>query len=281
MTQDALVPTPTQLTYDSYLKVHELLASQELQSDPPQHDEMLFIIIHQVYELWFKQILHELNGMVVFINKDQPLPFIKSLKRVTRIFDVLVHQIDILETMTPIEFDRFRSLLNPASGFQSHQFRVAEYTLGIRDKAYLRYHESNPLGFEAMKAAIERPSLWDSVVAYMHRAGIEVPAEVLKRDTHEPWVLSDKLAQALGAIYRNLDERYSLYTILESLLDLDQKLLLWRYRHVSMVERIIGITRGTGGTHGVEYLSRTLSKRAFPEIWEARQHIITQLGAPE
>lgn len=281
MTQDALVPTPTQLTYDSYLKVHELLASQELQSDPAQHDEMLFIIIHQVYELWFKQILHELNGMGVFINKDQPLPFIKSLKRVTRIFDVLVHQIDILETMTPIEFDRFRSLLNPASGFQSHQFRVAEYTLGIRDKAYLRYHESNPLGFEAMKAAIEKPSLWDSVVAYMHRAGIEVPAEVLERDTHEPWVLSDELAQALGAIYRNLDERYSLYTILESLLDLDQKLLLWRYRHVSMVERIIGITRGTGGTHGVEYLSRTLSKRAFPEIWEARQHIITKLGAPE
>ena len=125
----------------------------------------------------------------------------------TRIFDVLVHQIDILETMTPIEFDRFRSLLNPASGFQSHQFRVAEYTLGIRDKAYLRYHESNPLGFEAMKAAIEKPSLWDSVVAYMHRAGIEVPAEVLERDTHEPWVLSDGLAQALGAIYRNLDER--------------------------------------------------------------------------
>ena len=128
-----------------------------------------------------------------------------------------------------------------------------------------------------MKAAIEKPSLWDSVVAYMHRAGIEVPAEVLERDTHEPWVLSEELAQALGAIYRNLDERYSLYTILESLLDLDQKLLLWRYRHVSMVERIIGITRGTGGTHGVEYLSRTLSKRAFPEIWEARQHIITKL----
>ena len=199
---------------------------------------MLFIIIHQVYELWFKQILHELNGMVVFINKDQPLPFIKSLKRVTRIFDVLVHQIDILETMTPIEFDRFRSLLNPASGFQSHQFRVAEYTLGIRDKAYLRYHESNPLGFEAMKAAIEKPSLWDRVVAYMHRAGIEVPGEVLERDTHEPWVLSDKLSQALGAIYRNLDERYSLYTILESLLVGSAAA---GGTDVSVVERIIGI----------------------------------------
>ena len=281
MTDDALVPKVSHLTYDSYLKVHDLLDLQDLQSDPQQHDEMLFIVIHQVYELWFKQILHEVDGMMAFIDQDKPLPFVKSLKRVVRILDVLVHQVDILETMTPIEFDRFRALLNPASGFQSHQFRVAEYSLGIRDKIYLKYHETNPVGFAAMKAAIEKPSLWDRVVAYLHRVGIAVPQSVLDRSVEEPWELNEDLARELGAVYRQLDERYHVYTILESLLDLDQKLCLWRYRHVSMVERIIGITRGTGGTHGVEYLSRTLSKRAFPEIWEARQHIITSLGAPE
>lgn len=281
MTDDALVPKVSHLTYDSYLKVHELLSLQEQQSDPEQHDEMLFIIIHQVYELWFKQILHEVGGMIDFIDNNKPLPFVKSLKRVSRILDVLVHQVDILETMTPIEFDRFRAHLNPASGFQSHQFRVAEYSLGIRDKVYLKYHETNPVGFAAMKAAIDKPSLWDRVVAYLARVGMAVPAEVLNREVEEPWELNEDLARALGAVYRQLDERYHVYTILESLLDVDQKLSLWRYRHVSMVERIIGITRGTGGTHGVEYLSRTLSKRAFPEIWEARQYIITDLSAPK
>ncbi len=281
MTQKAIVPNASQLTYTSYLKVHELLDLQKLQSRPEQHDETLFIIIHQVYELWFKQVLHEVSGMIKFIDADEPLAFIKSLKRVSRILDVLVHQVDILETMTPIEFDRFRSLLNPASGFQSHQFRVAEYTLGIRDDGYLKYHETNPLAYNAMKEALEHPSLWDRVLAYFARRGIGIPTEVLERDHQKPWELNTGLARVLGAIYRNLDERYNAYTILESLLDLDQKLLLWRYRHVSMVERIIGITRGTGGTHGVEYLSRTLAKRAFPEIWEARQHIITDLGPDE
>jgi tryptophan 2,3-dioxygenase len=280
MEHQALVPNASQLTYDSYLKVPDLLNLQQLQSDPPQHDETLFIIIHQVYELWFKQILHEVHGMFVYIDDDRHLPFIKSLKRVNRILDILVHQIDVLETMTPIEFDRFRSLLNPASGFQSHQFRVAEYSLGIRDDGYLKFHETNPVAYKALKDAIEQASLWDRVLAFFSRKDIEVPDEVLQRDVTQPWEMSPALAKTFAGIYRDIEEHANAYAMLESLLDLDQKLLLWRYRHVAMVERIIGITRGTGGTHGVEYLSRTMSKRAFPEIWEARQHIITNLGCP-
>lgn len=280
MTYDALVPNASQLTYGSYLKIPELLGLQELQSKPAQHDEMLFIIIHQVYELWFKQILHEVSGMFEVIDQDRHLPFIKKLKRVNRILDVLVHQIDILETMTPIEFDTFRALLNPASGFQSHQFRVAEYSLGIRDEGYLKYHESNPTAYAAMKAAIEAPSLWDRVLAFLNRKDITVPAEVLQRDVRKPWVMNLELAKTFSGIYRDIEEHPNAYAMLESLLDLDQKLLLWRYRHVAMVERIIGITRGTGGTQGVEYLSSTLTKRAFPEIWEARQFVITNLGCP-
>ena len=280
MKHQALIPDVSHLTYNTYLKVPELLDLQTLQSSPPQHDETLFIIIHQVYELWFKQILHEVGGMFTYIDNDRHLPFIKSLKRVNRIFDVLVHQIDVLETMTPIEFDRFRGLLNPASGFQSHQFRVAEYALGIRDDAYLKYHETNPMGYAAMKAAIEQPSLWDRVLAFLSRKAILVPDAVLNRDVTQPWEINNELAKTFAGIYRDIEEHPNAYAMLESLLDLDQKLLLWRYRHVAMVERIIGITRGTGGTHGVEYLSQTLTKRAFPEIWEARQHIITSLGCP-
>jgi tryptophan 2,3-dioxygenase len=277
MTDEANIPNISQLTYGAYLKIPDLLSLQQLQSQPEQHDETLFIIIHQVYELWFKQVLHEVGAMVRFIDANESLAFIKSLKRVTCILDVLVHQVDILETMTPIEFDRFRSLLNPASGFQSHQFRVAEFTLGIRDQRYLKLHQHDEVAFTALSEAMAKPSLWDSVLAYFYRRGIPIPQDVLDFPCDQKRPVSQDLAKIIAGIYRRLDHRYNAYTIVEALLDLDQKLLLWRYRHVAMVERIIGITRGTGGTAGVEYLSKTLQKRAFPEIWEARQYIITQL----
>jgi len=280
MSDDLVVPKDGMLTYGSYLGIDKLLDLQHTQSEPPQHDETLFIIIHQVYELWFKQILHETEGMARSLDADRPLAFIKVLKRVLRIFDVLIQQIDILETMTPNDFDRFRNLLNPASGFQSHQFRELEFRLGLKDPKYFDYQATNPVGLSALKDAYSKATLYDRVLAFLHRRGIPISAEILGRDVTKPWVPNDELAKEFAQIYLHPHERAHTYTILELLLDFDQKLLLWRYRHVAMVERIIGITRGTGGSLGVEYLSTTMSKRCFPEIWNARSYIITQLDSP-
>jgi tryptophan 2,3-dioxygenase len=215
------------------------------------------------------------------LDADRPLAFIKVLKRVLRIFDVLVHQIDILETMTPNDFDRFRSLLNPASGFQSHQFRELEFRLGLKDPNYFDYHETNPMGLRALEDAFKKASLYDRVLAFLARRGIPISTELLDRDVTKQWVPNEQLAKQFAEIYLHPHERAHTYTILELLLDFDQKLLLWRYRHVAMVERIIGITRGTGGSLGVEYLSTTMKKRCFPEIWNARSYIITRLNSPE
>jgi tryptophan 2,3-dioxygenase len=281
MSEDMVVPTDSMLTYGSYLGIDALLDLQRTQSDPPQHDETLFIIIHQVYELWFKQILHETEGMARSLDADRPLAFIKVLKRVLRIFDVLIHQIDILETMTPNDFDRFRNLLNPASGFQSHQFRALEFRLGLKDPKYFEYQATNPAGMAALKDAFDKPTLYDRVLAFLARRGVDVPLELLDRDVSQAWVAHEGLAKEYAEIYLHPHDRAHSYTILELLLDFDQKLLLWRYRHVAMVERIIGITRGTGGSLGVEYLGTTMSKRCFPEIWDARAFIITRLDSPE
>jgi tryptophan 2,3-dioxygenase len=271
----AKVPDKNDLTYTSYLKVHELLGLQELQS--AEHDETLFIIIHQAYELWFKQLLHEFGGVVKFLQKDQSMPIIKALKRILRIQDTLNGQIVILETMTPNDFNYFRSKLNPASGFQSHQFRLLEFRLGLKDERYLKYHhhpETARLLDEAMNAA----SIYDQFLQYANRRGLKIPSELLKRNVKEAHTLNVDLAKEFAKVYQSPEKYPDLYEILELLLDYDQKLGLWRYRHVQMVERIIGITMGTGGTMGVEYLAATIKKRAFPEIWASRQYIIQDLS---
>jgi tryptophan 2,3-dioxygenase len=273
MTRDPetpIVPAPGAVTYGSYLKVHELLDLQAPLSEPAQHDETLFIIIHQVYELWFKQILHEVDAAEAALKNDQPMAFIRTAKRVATIQSVLTHQVDILETMTPVDFNSFREQLNPASGFQSYQFRRLEFRLGAKDRHFLRFYRNDPLATAALEAALAAPSLYDQFLRLLARRGFAIPAAVLERDVAEPYTASDAVCQAILAVYRDADRFYDLYSALESLIDLDEGLLLWRYRHVAMVERMIGTRKGTGGSSGVKYLSQTLSKRFFPEIWDAR-----------
>jgi tryptophan 2,3-dioxygenase len=234
-------------TYGEYLKIDELLKLQDPRSEPEEHDEMLFIVIHQVYELWFKQILHELDRLVDHLNSDALARGGHQLRRVRHIFKTMVGQIDILETMTPLEFLSFRRFLDESSGFQSVQFRELECLLGITDT------------FD--------PTLWDAFVGYLHRNGHVMPDSATKRD-HKAALEPDLAVQAVivGA-YKN-DVR--LLSLCEALTDLDEALQEWRYRHVMMVQRTIGTRMGTGGSTGVDYLMGTLFRQCFPDLWAVR-----------
>mgnify|MGYP001275259145 CR=1 FL=1 len=271
-------PKKQDLTYDSYLKVQELLETQKPLSKPQVHDEMLFIIIHQVYELWFKQILHEIGALEKAIEADEVIFSIKILKRILRIQDVLNQQIQVLETMTPNDFNYFRSLLNPASGFQSYQFRILEFRLGIRNAAYTRFYEKQPQAKKQLEDILQQSTFYDTCLHFLARQGLEIPTEHFHRDLSRSHNPSEKIASEMAKVYQNPKKHVQLYEFLELLLDMDQKMGIWRFRHVQMVERIIGITMGTGGSRGVDYLNSTLGKRAFPEIWLSRKYIIDALG---
>ncbi len=266
-------PTGTSLTYDRYLHVDDLLALQVTQSDPPEHDETLFIIIHQVYELWFKQVLHELDKAERALKADSLTELLRTLKRVHAIQKILVDQVAVLETMTPTEFNRFRNRINPASGFQSHQFRIVEFRIGLKDAGYLKFFRSTPAHMQQLKDAMERPSLYEVFLHFLSRKGFSVPKHVLERDPAKPWEPDEGVKNLFLAVYRDPDSHLDLYHALEALMDLDESFMLWRYRHVAMVERMIGFKRGTGGSSGVEYLTKTLSKRFFPELWQLRSDL--------
>jgi tryptophan 2,3-dioxygenase len=248
------------LSYGSYLKVDELLSLQQPLSRPEHHDELLFIIIHQVYELWFKQLLHELEGAIVALDRDDLLRVSKYFRRIDTIQRLIEQQVDILETMTPQEFNQFRDNLNPASGFQSIQFREMEFLCGIRRTDVLKHIEMS----EAERARLERrlnePSLYDHVKQLFARRGFAVDS-------------SEALIESFRQVYTNEAANYDLYLLLEELIEFDERLLLWRGRHVRMVERMIGRRTGTGGSSGAEYLERTLAYRFFPELWEVRSHL--------
>jgi tryptophan 2,3-dioxygenase len=271
--ENLIEPTERSVTYGSYLKINELLGLQRPLSTPAHHDETLFIVIHQVYELWFKQILHEIDKAASCLDKDQLMPFTRHLKRVQTIQAVLTHQVDVLETMTPVDFNQFRERLNPASGFQSLQFRELEFRLGAKDAAYMKFHKHDAAATAALTKAVAEPTLYDRFLKLLDRRGFKLPASVLQRDVREPYLSQPAVAEAVLKIYRESERHYDLYLALESLIDLDEGFLLWRYRHVAMVERMIGTRRGTGGSSGVKYLAATLSKRFFPEIWEARNSL--------
>jgi len=255
-------------TYGSYLKVDELLALQQPRSD--EHDEILFIIIHQVYELWFREVLHELDRVVRLLDsadREAGARAQHSLKRVLTILKVLVAQVDILETMTPLEFLTFRDRLAAASGFQSDQFRQVEFMLGLKSRAAItRFDEGTRarIGLEARWAA---PTIWDAFLHYLKREGYEVPEDQLTRDVTAPIEPSPGVQEVLVRIYRT-DPRNS--ELCERLVDLDEGIQEWRYRHIKMVERTIGRKPGTGGSSGAEYLKSTLSRPAFPDLWEIR-----------
>ena len=248
------------LSYGTYLKIDDLLALQRPLSHPARHDELLFIIIHQVYELWFKQLLHELEAAMAALDADDLLRTSKHFTRIDTIQRLIEQQIDVLETMTPHEFNAFRDHLNPASGFQSIQFREIEFACGVRRTDTLAYIEMSDEERARLERRLREPSLYDHVKALLQRRGFATAS-------------SEDLIVTFRDIYTNERERYDLYLLLESLIEFDERFLLWRGRHVRMVERMIGRKRGTGGSSGVAYLERTLDYRFFPELWEIRSHL--------
>jgi tryptophan 2,3-dioxygenase len=245
------------LSYGSYLKVDELLRLQQPLSRPQHHDEMLFIIIHQVYELWFKQLLHELDAAMLALDRDELARVVKHFTRIHTIQRLLEQQVDILETMTPQEFNQFRDHLNPASGFQSVQFRELEFASGLRRTDVLQWIELDDAQRARLERRLREPSLYDRLKAVLRRRGFA---------TATP----PELIASYREIYQNEARHYDLYLLLEALIEFDERFLLWRGRHVRMVERMIGNKRGTGGSQGAQYLQGTLADRFFPELWEVR-----------
>ncbi|HET8762256.1 MAG TPA: tryptophan 2,3-dioxygenase family protein [Gemmatimonadales bacterium] len=247
----------TKLTYGGYLRVRDLIALQQLKSDPPQHDEMLFIIIHQTYELWFKQVVHELDGIIRRIDEDDVLGAARLLRRCHAIERVLIDQLSVLETMTPVEFLSFRDHLMPASGFQSAQFREIEYTTGLKEPRFLSYYNEGTPERARLESRLAGRSLRDAWGDIMRRRGFAADA------------------RGVAGVYQHAGDHPDLFQLLETLIEFDELLTLWRYRHVQMVERVIGGKPGTGGSSGAEYLRGTTVNRIFPELWDAR----TLLGA--
>ena len=250
------------VTYATYLKVPELLALQQQRSEGPEHDELLFIVIHQVYELWFKQLRHELTAVRVGLEAGDTDRALHLLNRVLKILKTLVAQVDVLETMTPLQFLSFRDRLDSASGFQSAGFRQVEAMLGSRDAGAVHAQPDGSPARAAVEAAQAEPALWDGFLAYLRARGHAVPIDATVPD--------DRVQTALVAVYRG-DPDAAL--VAERLVDLDEGVQEWRYRHVKMVERTIGTKRGTGGSSGVEYLRSTLFQPVFPDLWEIRSRL--------
>jgi tryptophan 2,3-dioxygenase len=248
-----------ELTYSSYLRLPELLSCQSPRT--PEHDELLFVIIHQVYELWFKQILHEAALLQRRLEAGNAAGALHTARRIAKILKTIVGQLDVLETMTPRQFAAFRPELGGSSGFQSEQFRELEAVLGRRDV--------DPAGHPGTAAALQRPSVFDSLLHYLAADGWDVPPPALERDPREPWRGGDpSILELLAAVYERDDSPAA--EVCEALVDIDEGVQEWRYRHVKMVERIIGAKVGTGGSSGAEYLRRTLFRPAFPDLWEVR-----------
>ena len=256
------------MSYGSYLALDRLLSAQHPLS--ANHDELLFVIIHQTKELWLKQIIHELTLSCALIRDDTLMEVHKSLSRVSRIQLVMTLSWDVLATMTPSDYSSFRTVLGGSSGFQSAQFRQFEYLLGIKDGGHLRFQEEGSEVHSALVSALQRPSLWDEANAALSRAGLALPPEVLDRDWSSPYRPSEAVEQAWAEVYREPGRWWPFYQLAEKLVDIDDALATWRHKHVVTVERIIGLKRGTGGTAGVAYLQSTLGKRAFPELWSLR-----------
>ncbi|MGA7218371.1 MAG: tryptophan 2,3-dioxygenase family protein [Candidatus Sulfotelmatobacter sp.] len=269
-----VIPQPGQLTYSSYLKVSELLELQRPQSTPTHHDELLFIVVHQTYELWFKELLHDLDAVVANLRAagaapqahDKVYEAARLLRRCTEITRVLVEQFTILETMLPTHFLAFRGLLEPASGFQSEQFREIEFLCGLKDEKMLRYHRPTPEAYASLKRRLEEPSLRDVFFGALQSMGKLPPVsdDATERERFEA------RARAVHALYQDEHHHRDWIDVCERLTEFDELVVSWRLRHIQLVERIIGVRMGTGGSTGASYLKLTLDKKFFPELWEAR-----------
>ncbi len=256
------------LSYGEYLKVPELLSLQRLQSEPPHHDEMLFIIIHQAYELWFKLILHEMERAIDYMKMGQILRANHFVRRVVEVMKLLVRQIHILETMTPAEFLGFRDRLNPASGFQSVQFREVEFLAGLKNAAYLKAFTEQPELQARLQKRLDSPSLRGTYFQLLADLGYEAPEVAYPEEPEREAVMA-----ALVKVYQEPDNNLPLYLLSESLVEFDLQLSLWREHHVRVVARSIGYKPGTGGSSGVAYLESTTSKLCFPYLWEVRTYL--------
>ena len=262
--------TPAALTYGAYLKIEELLSLQQPRSEGPEHDEMLFIVIHQVYELWFKELLHELDRVVRLLEEAETHRAQHTLKRILTILKVMVAQLDILETMTPLEFLSFRERLDAASGFQSDQFRQIEFLLGIKSEDALRRFPEGSRARVALERRYRAPTLWDAFLRYLSRERGDVPPLQLARPVVAPVQASPEIQRILIDMYRRDTKNAELC---ERLVDLDEGLQEWRYRHVKMVERTIGTRNGTGGSTGAAYLRETVGRPIFPDLWAVRSQL--------
>jgi tryptophan 2,3-dioxygenase len=252
-----MTATPAGMTYADYLKLDQLLSAQQPLSD--LHDEMLFIVIHQTKELWMKEMLHELDLAIALVGERRLAEAYKAMARVSRIQAVMTLSWDVLSTLTPVDYLKFRHVLGTSSGFQSAQFREIEYRLGLKDPAYLDHYAEGSVDRSRLQAALDEPSLREVAIAALERAGFDV---------------GDRAVPALAAawlqVYRDADRWFELYELAEKLVDIDDALASWRHKHVLTVERIIGGKRGTGGSEGASYLRSTLDKRIFPELWALR-----------
>ncbi|MES2951214.1 MAG: tryptophan 2,3-dioxygenase [Pseudomonadota bacterium] len=259
------------MSYGDYLHIDTILSAQKPLS--PTHDELLFIIQHQTSELWMKLMLHELGAAVQNIAKDELGAAFKMLARVSKIMEQLVHAWDVLGTMTPPEYTAMRPYLGQSSGFQSFQYRCIEFTLGNKNAAMLQPHAHAPERLALVQAAYVAPSLYDESLRLLARRGLAVPATHTERDWSKPYVASKDVEQAWLQVYRDPKAHWDLYQLGEELTDLEDAFRLWRFRHVTTVERIIGFKRGTGGTGGVSYLRKMLDVVLFPEIWSLRTEL--------
>ncbi|KHF41633.1 tryptophan 2,3-dioxygenase [Halalkalibacter okhensis] len=259
------------MTYGEYLQLDTLLSSQDRLSD--HHDEMLFIVIHQVSELWMKLILHETNAAIESIKTDDLPTSFKRLARVSKIQSQIIQAWDVLSTMTPSEYMEFRDSLGQASGFQSYQYRLIEFALGYKTGHILKIYEKDQELHKILEQAYHAPSLYDVSIQALAKAGLPINPDMVNRDFSKPYEADDSVREAWLTVYRNVDKYWDLYQLGEKLVDIEDWLQQWRFRHMKTVERIIGFKVGTGGSSGVNYLKKVLDQRFFPELWDLRTEI--------
>ncbi len=259
------------ISYGDYLDLDKLLAAQNLRSS--SHDEMMFIIIHQATELWMKLCIHELSQAMKEIEEGNLGPAMKMIARIARIQEQMIQSWSILSTMTPKDYLGFRDSLGQSSGFQSYQYRIIEFSLGNKNAALIKAHQDHPNRYNAVKAALHAPSIYDLTLQLLAEHGFDIPRSCVDRDWSEPYCANQKVEDAWRIIYKDNEAHWQLYEWAEKLVDLEHRFQSWRFAHMKTVERIIGYRRGTGGTKGVEYLKKALDLKFFPELWSVRTNL--------
>jgi tryptophan 2,3-dioxygenase len=261
------------MSYGDYLALDQLLTAQHPRSEPPQHDELLFIVQHQTSELWLKLMLHELRSARSLLASDELSPALKRLARVERILEVLTEQWSVLATLTPSEYAEIRPFLATSSGFQSWQYRAVEFLLGNKNADMVRVFDSDAAAHTVLQDLLVEPTLYDEFLRYLGRHGYAVPADLLERDCSRTHVMDERLVPVFAGVYAAPAEHWGVYEMCEELVDLEDNVQLWRFRHLRVVTRTIGHKRGTGGSSGVDFLRRALDLTFFPELYAVRSEI--------